>query len=269
MPGSRTISATMHSKLQGWVGFGWHCAEPSCNQDTQMFNVDFVVGLLIGGSWVATDQVSEQGKQTGPPVLDTARCEPICGQDNILAYEGFQNESGTWVSWVRKLETGDLIADHNISLAVPMRVIYAWGDSNTFQFHGGRRGQQTIFFCPDFCDINSTSLNCTSAPPPSGKTNLRYWHGCLMFFAYGVLFTLAIIVARYMKHHTWWFPVHWGVILTACCMILAAFIMIIVEVGSTGTPQFQIARGKLGLATVAMTFITVFLGAYSHFTWDP
>src|SRR3989338_3820461 len=72
-PGSRTISATMHSKLQGWVGFGWHCAEPSCNQDTQMFNVDFVVGLLIGGSWVATDQVSEQGKQTGPPVLDTAR----------------------------------------------------------------------------------------------------------------------------------------------------------------------------------------------------
>ena len=140
--------------------------------------------------------------------------------------------------------------------------------SNTFGYHRSNRGQVSLYFGPnDACLNNSNSHNCTGTKPPAKNLSyLRAWHGSLMLFAFGFMFTMAIFVARYLKGHSWWFPLHWGLVLTATAMITAAFIIIAIEVGSE---QFAMAHGRLGLATVIMTYLTVFLGVYCHFSWNP
>jgi len=76
------------------------------------------------------------------------------GEDNILAYTGFQIKEPSLLSTVtvvRKLVTGDLKADHPI---VPgeMTVIWAHGNPNstnpnTLQYHGANnRGFQSVNF---------------------------------------------------------------------------------------------------------------------------
>ena len=70
-----------------------------------------------------------------PPPQDTQ----IGGQNNVLSQSLSQDADTTSVCWTRYLDTGDTVADYVISNAT-IPVVWAYGSSNTFGYHGGNRG---------------------------------------------------------------------------------------------------------------------------------
>lgn len=247
------IIAKMTAPAVAWVGFGWHCQ--GCDSDIQMANVDFVIGLFNNnGTFLsASDRASKPGTTTGQPVLDTA----IGGVENVVGLSGTQTASQTSVTWQRALNTSDTIADHVISTDAPTRILYAWGQSNSFGPHGPNAFQATLNFGDGSTQAGSKSLGY-----------LRYWHGALMFFAYGVFMPLGIFVARYLKHFDWWFPVHWGLMTLALCMVIAALILIILALASSGS-KLADPHEILGMITVLFTALAPVLGVIAHCMWNP
>eukprot|EP00010_Vexillifera_abyssalis_P001205 CAMPEP_0201552636 /NCGR_PEP_ID=MMETSP0173_2-20130828/16829_1 /ASSEMBLY_ACC=CAM_ASM_000268 /TAXON_ID=218659 /ORGANISM="Vexillifera sp., Strain DIVA3 564/2" /LENGTH=270 /DNA_ID=CAMNT_0047963147 /DNA_START=386 /DNA_END=1194 /DNA_ORIENTATION=- len=161
------------------------------------------------------------------------------------------------MTFSRKVNTGDYVADWPISLRENMRVIFAWGETNTFGYHRSNRGTVVINFASGF----------TAAGQDHG--NLRYWHGMLMTLSFGVLMTFAVFASRYLKQLWWWFPFHWGMITVCLLAAISAFVIIFVYIEDNNAQHFANPHAVVGLVTLILSVLSALFGGAAHFLWKP
>mmetsp|Transcript_118993 Transcript_118993/g.167239 ORF Transcript_118993/g.167239 Transcript_118993/m.167239 type:complete len:203 (+) Transcript_118993:11-619(+) len=141
---NNTIGMLIDVYAEAWVGIGWHEADSFYNG---MQNADFVTGifyfdrgLLVQDRWCSCSV-------EGEPATDFMQG----GTYDITFFDGYQtvNPDGavtvSSIYFERLLDTGDVGYDHVISDA-EQRVIWAYGTSNTFAYHGDNRGQFNLNF---------------------------------------------------------------------------------------------------------------------------
>lgn len=87
------------------------------------------------GNGVVVDSYSQQH---APPPSDVS----LGGVNNVLSYNVFQSGGATFANWTRYLVTGDSfdwpVTNESIT------VIWAYGSSNTFGYHGNNRGTAEV-----------------------------------------------------------------------------------------------------------------------------
>jgi hypothetical protein len=92
-----------------------------------MKNTDIVIAYVLpNGTIVISDSYSTGF--SGPHNPDTF----LGGHDNILSYDGREDENGTVVEFSRPLNTGDKY-DYQIPLGKSFRVIWAYGPVDDLQ----------------------------------------------------------------------------------------------------------------------------------------
>jgi Eukaryotic cytochrome b561/DOMON domain len=243
-----------------WLGIGWHCANQTgiCSQPG-MTAADFVVATFFdNGTLRAVEDRVANGADVGRPPLDVERSG--CA-DNIVSFSGFQTQKPavTQFSFTRKLRTGDA-CDWDLVTSLPMRFIYAYGQSNAFGYHGpNNRGAAIINMGTGLADEESSKMQ-----------NMRIYHALAMAIGFAGLMPFAIFVARYVKPIGWiWFPLHWGSLALALCFIAAGLGLAIAFVQDTTGSHFVSAHAIVGLITVCLTALTVLLGVMANYMWDP
>jgi len=140
---SDTIYAQVQVKAIAWVGFG---LSPYSSLGIHgMPYADFIIATF-NTSGVFVNDYYRNSVLPGQPSLDT----DLGGQNNILSFSGSQNNGVTTVQWSRLLVTSDTQYDSTFSKG-SVHIIYAWGTSNTFGYHGlFDKGFTTIDFYNGF-----------------------------------------------------------------------------------------------------------------------
>jgi len=114
---------------QCWIGLGWN---PDSSQG-EMTDADMVILSKVGAELKLEDYWSV-GYIT--PTKDTS--------DNLEEKKFGQSEERTWFEFTRKWKTTDS-KDNEIHRDSNF-FIWAYGDSNTFEYHGPRRGHSKVDF---------------------------------------------------------------------------------------------------------------------------
>jgi len=148
------LQVTVLIKIGVWVGIGWHAVNSS---DDFMTQADFVIARFTNSGEV--DSVKDYFSSKDNEGFDTPEEDPTRpypgGVNNVLRYAGMQMPFGTGIattfSFQRLLDTGDAKADHPITFGL-MKVIWAHGSSNKFEFHGNSNAGQVRlnFFTGEF-----------------------------------------------------------------------------------------------------------------------
>jgi len=121
------IEAEMVVSAISWIGFG---LSPIASFGIHgMPYADFTIAIF-NGTVLHVDDYYRNSAFPGQPSKDTE----LGGQNNILVFSGYQNGTHSVVSFVRPLSTGDKF-DSDFSQGNNY-IIFAWGQSNTFAFHG-------------------------------------------------------------------------------------------------------------------------------------
>jgi len=137
-----SVAVNVTQKHGVWCGLGWHALGSS---DDFMTQADFVIAIFQGtGSLLSVKDyfASKVNDGFAPPMADTVQPYPG-GYDNVLSFSGMQTavtvdgvpQVVTHYQFTRKLVTNDTAADHPITSG-KMKVIWAHGTSNKFEFHG-------------------------------------------------------------------------------------------------------------------------------------
>jgi len=135
-----------------WVGFGFHPVGSA--SDDPMTDADAIIATFDSGTTLVTDYYTSGYEQ---PTLDT----DLGGVDNVLTPVATQSNGKTTVTFARKLATGD---SYDVPFTVgPMKVIWALGSDNDFEYHGydpNNRGIKIVdFFETDTC---GPTVGCTA-----------------------------------------------------------------------------------------------------------
>ncbi|EFA79877.1 cytochrome b561 / ferric reductase transmembrane domain-containing protein [Heterostelium album PN500] len=246
-----TITFAVSANVQAWIAIGWHTYGDT--QPKAMVGADFVVATFGGQANVQVwDMVSTPGGGP-PPINDTSSA--VNGTYDILSYSGFQTSDYSYFIFSRKLVTGDKAGDNDIVVGpAGLDVVWAHGSSNDWAGHGyGNAGRQTI-------DLG------TGSTPPQQPDWFGY-HVGFMFFTFAVLMPFGIFVARYLKEsHMWWFPIHIFVQVLGLIFTIIGLAMALKMVGGI---SMATNHAILGTTTLCLFYISIFLGATSHFMWNP
>lgn len=147
----------------GWLGLGF-------SDNGGMVGADIVVGRVDS----AATGVLGQGSTPGFVLEDRHApgfVEPKMDiKPSITPVFGYQDANITAFVFNRSLTTPCSFEGASISLKRFQWVIYAFGTSNTFGFHGENRGQKQIFFVPPKvqfeAQLPADALKITVATPP-------------------------------------------------------------------------------------------------------
>jgi hypothetical protein len=124
------IELELRVKTRGWIGFG--LGEPTS-------------GSMPGSDSVTVEKINSRAVITDRHTLDFVMPEPDTCQDWQLVSYSEDTASGTRIVQLsRKLITNDT-QDRPI-LAGPTRVVWAFGESDTFGYHTSNRGASVITF---------------------------------------------------------------------------------------------------------------------------
>lgn len=261
------ITFTLTANGQFWLGIGWHEAGSS---NTEMTQADFVIAIFDDNGNLQSCQDYFASPNDGGftfPVLDTS----MGGYDNVYACSGKQTSAQTQVSFSRLLVTNDTTADHPLVNAT-QNLIFAHGLSNPLGKHKNNYGDFDINFLAYTGDHGNGSHPTVPPlpPPPSPSDELRLdfrkWHGVLNSLAFGFLMTFGMFVARYMKEHWWWFPVHITVQVTAILMALAALGMALWMVDGD---HFSNVHSFVGISVIGSSVLAALLGWLADKMYDP
>lgn len=130
-PSEVDIEFTITTDTTGWVGLGFALSPAMFPSDNIVMWVDDDTEEAHAEDRFATDHVT--------PTLDTASG----GTDDVELISGEQTETGQTFVVRRKLETDDTMHDHVIGTD-PLYVIWAIGDSDTFEEHAAEGFKQLI-----------------------------------------------------------------------------------------------------------------------------
>jgi len=230
----------------GWLGFG-----PSSN-----------------GGMIGSDVIFAWVDSTGPHVEDrfitdkSTLCPGVCldtdpavgGTDDILEFNGNENNGVTQIKWRRKLVTGDVKADNNIVVGGEQMIVYAWNPTikQVIQHNSDTRYQAVINFSSGGIVSISTQANEVA-------------HGLLMFFAWALFVPVGTVIARYLKKYKWWFNVHRLINAFAMMLVLIAFI-IAVDFSSS---HFYNLHTILGLIVVILGLSQPVIGTVADRWFNP
>jgi len=174
----------------------------------------------------------------------------VGGANNVLNFNGNDNNGRTQLKWTRKLVSPNPPGDVNI-INGQMNAI--WGfhpTSKAIAKHlPNTRGPIKINF------FTGTATNI----------DVRAIHGSMMFAIWAVLIPSMSFLARYYKRFPWWFNVHRIVNSIAMLAMIAAFGLAI----SFTTPHFNIAHTIIGLIVVILGVAQPILGILADKLFDP
>lgn len=137
----KVVGATLHLRLEaastGWLGFG--IAEQSSGH---MKGSDLVTAFVQGGQVRVDDRHAIFAPSTYALPLAVngyAGLTALIDTSNDWTVLSGSEEGGRTKVWLtRAIDTGDS-QDREV-LSGPMRIVWAWGDSDTVAYHGARRG---------------------------------------------------------------------------------------------------------------------------------
>eukprot|EP00735_Rhodelphis_limneticus_P005199 TRINITY_DN1695_c0_g1::TRINITY_DN1695_c0_g1_i1::g.17635::m.17635 TRINITY_DN1695_c0_g1::TRINITY_DN1695_c0_g1_i1::g.17635 ORF type:complete len:767 (+),score=229.69,sp/Q9M363/B561I_ARATH/27.15/4e-27,DOMON/PF03351.12/8.1e-14,DOMON/PF03351.12/4.2e-14,DOMON/PF03351.12/3.5e-14,Cytochrom_B561/PF03188.11/0.00022,DUF568/PF04526.8/0.28,DUF568/PF04526.8/37,DUF568/PF04526.8/76,DUF568/PF04526.8/6.6e+03,SdpI/PF13630.1/6.2e+02,SdpI/PF13630.1/0.027,ABC2_membrane_4/PF12730.2/6.1 TRINITY_DN1695_c0_g1_i1:150-2450( len=149
--------------------------------------------------------------------------------------QGWQVDGKTFVSFTRKWDTGDS-SYYTIKKDSYNRIIWAAGGSDSVVEHNTKsdRGE---------------SINFSTGESKSEGVIIAWQvaHGIMMVIGWAILVPWGIILARFYKHKDpWWFKMHRNVQYSAMLIVLAAFILGLVEEPEIG------AHGGIGIVAVGL-----------------
>ncbi|MFX0087718.1 MAG: DOMON domain-containing protein [Candidatus Hodarchaeota archaeon] len=131
---STSISIGILGKTTGWVAIGF---DPS----SQMLDADIIFAWVESNGTVVIFDAFSTNPTGGPHPPDTE----LGGSNDILDYNGSENETSTTIEFSRLFSTGDQDYDNDIPIEGDIVIIWAFGTSDSFsQYHGGARGTTTI-----------------------------------------------------------------------------------------------------------------------------
>lgn len=239
-----SITFVMTGQTLGYVAIGW-------GKNPTMLTTDMVVGSF--------------DKNTGNgSVIDlwsTARDTPVFDSKQDVSYvSGAQNTTHTTITFTRSLTTSD--KDQDISIEdKQMYLVWAIGSGlvttrSSFGLHTKRGAAQVNFFTGSSSQVNTDKL--------------KNAHGALAFFAWGILLPIGSFIARYKKCDmgVWWFRAHVGIQIFGSVLTFISFIIIASALG-TSNPHFASTHAICGLIMLILTLGQNFIGAYSHFVYNP
>lgn len=141
------ITLTIISKNQGWVGFGFG----SSMKSAELFVCNYTEEMEFKIFHFAS--VNEETPH-------------IINEQPVILLSGFRNKTHTSCTFQRSL-----FAQNNNSIEIdlinPMSIVYAYGDSDAFEYHS-ERGQSnfSFFSCEEYCEncdhYNKKCLSCRS-----------------------------------------------------------------------------------------------------------
>jgi hypothetical protein len=124
----------LKAKTDGWVAVGFQPEPGDIKKD-----VDFILGYVSNGEAFVFDLFSERAE--GPHRFD----ESLGGSNNIIDYDGSENDGYTVIEFKRVLNTSDPY-DY---IVTPGSVNILWSyspDDDISEAHEGHRGYSTIDF---------------------------------------------------------------------------------------------------------------------------
>jgi len=233
----------------GWVAFG-----PS--KDGIMLDSDIAFGWVAGSYVTVFDFYNYGERQAGCPGVCQDGMGSMGGTDNILEFNGNENNGVTQLKWRRPLAQ----IDADVDLAIPKTgsVDVIWGynpsvDGPAIAKHiPTSRGVATINFFTGAATVKNVQ--------PS-----REAHGFLMFFAWAIFVPVGSFIARYLKKFKWWFNVHRIINGFAMLMATVAFIVALTMV----TTHFDTSHKQLGLAITIIGTAQPLIGFLADRFFNP
>eukprot|EP00045_Choanoeca_perplexa_P011822 m.126804 g.126804 ORF g.126804 m.126804 type:complete len:700 (-) comp15782_c0_seq3:33-2132(-) len=224
------------STTKYWVGVGFA-------KQRQMLG-DFYIGLTDG-----TDRViNAYGSKPNPPTRDA-----VPTLDNVVAI----SENGRFeVVFSRPREPTNGDRDASLDEDSELYVLLAWGSGSgdSFSIHDGR------VITEDAILVGQSVGSLTSSTPTLARDK-TIAHGILMLLAWVGLSPLGTYIARYYKlAGPVWFQLHRGAQVVAVLLALVGWVIILTDndVGKQGTHH------RMGMATIALAFVQVLLGAFRN-----
>lgn len=242
---TNTILLAMECTGTGWCSFG-----PSTND--LMTDSDVVFGFVMAdGTPVVTDRFITD-RSAGCPGVCLDDDPTIGGGMDLLGSTAAEVNGRTQVIFRRLLDTGDSNGDISI-IDGEMDAIFAYNPNDDGLVRHSAAPSDTA----NRLRINFFDGNVTLAD------DFRLVHGILMFLAWAVIIPITSCVARYLKMYTWWFPTHWGCNVLAMFMVIASFILIVINT----TVHFTRAHHIIGLIIVFLMFVQIALGVLADQFW--
>lgn len=151
---SITIKFELISAIERWFGFG--IGE---ERSGSMVGADVLMMRIDNGVIEAKDMyVGWSAHPISPtPVLDTCSDWEIINGYRSTDKNTLNGKQRTAIIVRRLLDTNDT-QDRVINLDSSMRFIWAYGDSNNFQYHGSNRGGSSIYFYQPNGDVTTSQL---------------------------------------------------------------------------------------------------------------
>jgi len=126
---SSDITIQLQTKTQNWIGFGLSPVIEASLHGMAM--ADIVVCVFNSSTVVTIEDRFRNNLTPGAPETDVS----LGGFDNLYNEFGMQNSAGSVAQFSRKLKTGDQF-DYDYGQDALVDVIFAWGKSNVFGWHG-------------------------------------------------------------------------------------------------------------------------------------
>jgi len=271
------LNVVIRGKTTGWVGFGL------ARETGTMIGSDVWIG------WVSNGQVTLADYQISARIPG---CPGVCEDINSGGFESLFNkagaESSTWLTyrrdeyeeltaytrclvdidgWTtlqysRKLDTGDSI-DVVISQGEAVPVVYALGESDVLQYHGGNRGAAIINFF-----TNQTTVVNTAVDSANNRLTV---HGVMMFMAWAVMFPIGLYAVRILKYirklREWWFHIHLIVQYLGVLFMITGFALAIEAVPALGHSHFSSTHARMGMAAVVLGVVVPATGQLTAVFW--
>jgi len=206
---TQEIEIGLECACTGWVGVGFA-------KSTGMLNSDVIIGWVSDGVPSVSDYGIGGTRAYQCPdgvCLDTQ----MGHTDDVLAFNGSETSTTTYIIFTRKLSTGDSI-DVDIT-SKGMTTIYGWQTNS----------QDGPFLIKHVGTPNPVIINYFTGATKA-VANLKLIHGSLMFIAWFGLAPFGFILARFLKQFPWWFNAHRIIMSVAMATSIAAFGVIVYEV---------------------------------------
>ncbi|EFA79876.1 cytochrome b561 / ferric reductase transmembrane domain-containing protein [Heterostelium album PN500] len=245
-----TVTFVVSANVLSWIGIGLKIGPD--HKFHQSAGIDYVIATFDKNGCQVNDMYLQGGDLL--PINDT---DILNGRNDIISSSCFQTAGYSTFIFSRKLETVDLVADNDLVFGAEGSndLIWVYGKNNTYPTVG--------FDCVQGLVPNFAAPKVMTSPGP----NYFSYHVGFMFAAFAGLLPLGIFVARYLRDsQKWWFPVHIFLQLTG---MIFTFIGIAMAVKMVGGVSLDNNHAILGTTTLCLFYISIVLGATSHFNWNP
>ena len=255
--GRRLVGLIVTEKI-GWTGLG--------------FALGTSGNPLVTGDWIIEAGGTVQDRYHANSALSgPVRDLLIGGQDNVVGVSCIASSSSKQVYFERLLDTGDALADIILPPSFNVRMTAVASDSPVFEWddEAPSRKRALLFTSQTF------TVNLGTGFAQNYKMDMLIAHAVLMATAFGVIFIMGIIFARYVPRTlASWFILHAGMQLLGLAMVVAGFAVSISMVTQSFVPHFSLrtpsrgAHAILGLIAFIWVVLQALNGIFTKISWD-